>query len=228
MDSGLIADWLIDRVSINLGGREHQLVITYGVLLECEHETGLDCLNGVEAFVSPSLRSLRALLCAILRRHDPGMSPHQVGALLTSPTVIQSVLWALRKAFVASMPDPEPRQKQKGKKEEPEEPTPITGWIELRAAARIEIGLPTDELLAMTPCEFHALRRAYVKSMRHWELIAGQVIAAVKNHSMNPPKKWAQAKDFLLHRLPEDEKKSAAPGYAEFDAKTGAISFQAV
>lgn len=226
----LLADWLTGKVTVNLGGVEHRLVVTYGVLLEVENETGLDCLSGVEAFFSPSLRSLRALLCAMLRRYDEGIRSWEIGALLDQPSCLPVVLQAVRQAFVVSMPDPEPEVKpRKGQKKESAAAAAriVRTWPDLRASARVELGLSDDEWRAMTPREFHALRKVYVKSLRHLELVVGQVCATVKNHSMNPGKQWAQATDYVLHRLPEDEPQMKEGPVLEIDPEERTITFQA-
>ena len=227
MQPSLLTDWLTGKVTVNLGGVERRLVVTYGVLLEVENETGLDCLSGVEAFFSPSMRSLRALLCAMLRRYDAGIQLWEVGALLNQPSNLPIALKAVAQALVVSMPDPEPESKpRKGQKKEAVARI-VRTWADLRAAARVELGLTDEEWLAMTPREFHALRKVYVKSLRHLELVVGQVCATVKNHSMNPGKQWAQAMDYVLHRLPEDEPQAKEGPVLEIDPEERTITFQA-
>lgn len=220
-----LTDWLIEKVTVNLGGQEWRLAITYRVLLECENLTGFDMLRTVDILVNPTATSLRTLLTCILRRVDPGLSCWRVGSLL-GPGDMPKVEEAIRKAYVASMPKPEKRRVRQKKKGETEEtkPEPPMDWLQTRSAAHEELRLSADDWQDMTPLEFHALREAHVKALRQSELMIGQLIAAVKNHSMNPPKKWQQASDFVLHRLPADEPEA---GCAQIDRRTGAISFQA-
>jgi len=217
-----LSDQLIERVTINLAGHEWRLVITYGALLDCEEVTGIDMLTGVEAFVNPSTRSVRALLWAVLRRQALGMTLEAAGNLI-GPGEIEAVQEALTRAYVASLPPPEkPRKGKSGERSSSNKPP--MGWIETRAAAKVEIRLSDSEFLDMTPLEFHAMREVYVKNMRHWELVAGMITAAVKNHSMNPPKRMVQASEFVLHRMEEDR---AGVGSAHIDSRTGAISYYA-
>lgn len=217
-----LSDQLIERVTVNLAGQEWRLVVTYGALLDCEEVTGIDMLTGVEAFVNPSCQSVRALLWAVLKRHDAGFTLREAGNLI-GPQDVERVQAALTRAFVASSSPPDkPRKKTDAAEEGPSKPP--MGWIETRAAARVELRLTDEEFREMTPREFHAMRHVYVKWARHWELVFGMNTAAVKNHSMNPPKRMVQASDFVLHRIPEDE---TAVGCAQIDKRTGAISYYA-
>lgn len=213
-----MAERLTARVTIRLGGRDWRLVVTYGVLQDCEEATGIDMLNTVEVFVSPSTKTLRALVWAVLRREEPGLTLEQAGGFLTSRNLPQ-VRASIAKAFLASLPEPE---KRKPKKDADAKPSPM-GWLETWAAARVELRLIDDELLTITPRMFHELREVAVKQLRHQELIVGGVIAAVKNHSARPLKKWAKAKDFILHRLPIDGPDTTRG--AVIDRETGGIRF---
>lgn len=177
-------------------------------------------LNSLDAFVNPSAKALRGLLWALLKRCEPLLTREQAGSFLNRRNMA-AVRLAIAKAFMACLPPPE----KKGKKSEQElDLSKPMSFPETWAEGRFELGLSDEEWLAMTPRQFHYLRKSAVKTVRHFELIAGQLGAAIKNHSMNPPKKCAQARDFLLHKFEEDELKT---GGGRVDMSTGAISFQA-
>jgi len=223
--SSSLSDLLIERVTLTLGGLPWRLVVTYRVLLECQDATGIDMLGSVEAFVNPTATSLRALLYALLKRCDEeGMYLRRVGELL-KPENLAEVEAAILRAYVVSLPDAKKKQPTAKNKDEGKNVPPPMGWMETRAAAHVELRLSGDEWLDMSMREFHALREAHVEQLRHWELIAGQIVAAIKNHSMNAPKKWAQASDFVFHRLPVDAPERGKG--AQIDSKTGAIWFEA-
>lgn len=212
-----LSDQLIERVTINLAGQEWRLVITYGALLDCEEVTGIDMLTGVEAFVNPSVRSVRALLWAVLRRQDSGLTLREAGSLI-GPHELEPVHAALTRAYQVSSPPPE---KPRRSEAEAFSSRPM-GWIQTRAAARVELHLLDSEFREMTPREFHAMREVCVRNMRHWELVAGMITAAVKNGSMRQSGRPARASDFVLHRIEEDQR---GVGSAHVDSSTGAILY---
>lgn len=200
-----VVDRLIESAPITLGLREWHLIVTYGVLLDAQEATGVPMLSSVEAFVQPSARALRGLLWALLKREDASISVKAVGQLVDLQS-IGTIRHAIALAFNASMPDP-PKQPAKGKKEKAKKPQPPMTWLETRSAARMELGLTDEEWLAETPRTFHALREVSVHRMRREELLIGQVCEVICNFSgrLKDPKKPVRARDFIMHRLPEDE-----------------------
>lgn len=201
-----LPDRLTDAVTLDLGTRRWRLVMTYGVLLDCQEATGIDMLGTVDAFVRPSANVFRALLWSMLRRSDPSLSEWTVGDMI-QPIDVNRIQNAIGEAFIASMPEP-PTQKKADASATPEKPMT---WMQTRSAARIELGLTDDEFLTETPRSFHALREASVEQKRWLELVGGTICESVVNYPYGV-KNFMPRTKFMIHRFPEDEKPSVAPG----------------
>jgi len=194
----MLADRLVERVPLRLARRDWLLIITYGVLLDCEEQTGEDMLGQTAAFTAPTARIMQGLLWGALRRQDPSLTIRDVGAFIT-PRVAPAILAALQKAFVASMPEPEKRKtKDGGKIRKP------MSWLQTRAVARIELGLSDKEFLNETPRSFRALRIAYVEHQRWVELVAGGIRESVVNFS-GRAKQAVSASKYVIHSKPDDD-----------------------
>lgn len=221
-----LSDLLVKPVVVILGGRRWPLLVTYRTLLECENATGVDMLRTMDLWVDLNAQQLRTLLWILLRRTDEHLSEWEAGSFL-SPEMLHVLPGRILEAYRASMP---PRRKRKQPKEDEREGDAASGvsmgWVETRAAARIELRLADDEWLDMTPLEFNAMRVVRVRMLHDSEYMMGQLIAAVKNHSMRPLKKPAMAGDFVMHRLPVDDSKPVGNG-AYVDHKTGTVIFEA-
>lgn len=196
-----LAERLTDAVILPLGGRDWRLVITYGVLLDCQEATGADMLTSIEAFVQPSAKVLQALLWAMLRRSEPLITAQEVGAMVT-PRKLGAIRQAVSKAFLVSMPEPPPK-KPTGKISDLLAKS--MGWAQTAAFARLELGLSDDEFLSMTPRFFHELREVSVARMRREELLVGRICEVIVNFSQHKLKKPAEAADWIMHKAPEDE-----------------------
>ncbi len=206
-----LADRLVKPVWFSFGGQTWPLLITYGVLLECESETDADMLTSTEGIVSPTAKVLLTLFWAALNRCGCSWNLRTVGGLI-GPRDWGAIQRALQQAYVASLPDPEkPKLGKKGDK--PREPMT---WPQTRAAARIELGLSDEELLAMTPRELHDLRVCYIAKLQREELFFSRLTTSVINFSMRGTKEWLAEDHFMIHPLPKPERKPVDIG-AAFD-----------
>ena len=99
------------EVSLTLSGKEYPLRISLNVLAETQEMLGLNDFNEVMARLSPDPETgrqradfimLRALVCAVLREHLPGLKPAQAGAMIgvadIRPTM-DAIAMALDRAF---------------------------------------------------------------------------------------------------------------------------------
>lgn len=206
-----IAERLTRRVSIELGGKAWPIVFTHSVLLDIEDETGLDVMAGSLDLARPTARAFRASLVIAMRAAGCALP---VDDLLRPPRMEKARL-AIWDAWREAMPEPEPA----GDGDEPQKPlTKLQAW----AMARQDLGLTSDEWLAMTPRMAQELQRRRLEQLRQRELMFGMVIANGANFSFCAPKEPLQPKRFMLHPWPE---KPVEPGlnimnaFAEYRAK---------
>lgn len=57
--------------------------------------------------------------------------------------------------------------------------------------------LTDEELWALTPRMFFALKKRYDQQREHQELLAGIVASTIANHSLNPPNHPASPADYM-------------------------------
>jgi hypothetical protein len=203
-----ITDLLCRPVEFKLGGQSWNLLITYGVLLECECLTGVDMLGSARNILAPNAVGLRALLWCLLQRDGCTWTVPEVGRKLT-PKVAAQARAAVQKAFAASMPEPEgvdsqARSRSKSDLQTPRSPHShphaTASWIETWAMARVSLRLSDTEFLAMVPRMFHALRKAEVREKQWLEVQISRLTAYVINFSQRHDAKNPVKEDaFMLH-----------------------------
>lgn len=204
----MLADRIVKGENLLLGGRKWHLLATYRVLLDCEEETGIDMLSSVQAVTEPSTKAFRALLWAMMRRHEPLLSQQEVGSML-SPRNLPEARRAVVRAFVASMPPPEKRRKPSEDEEEAPKKHPMT-WVDTQAAAWMELHLSDEQWMGLTPRQFQAFRRKVIEQQRREEMLVGQICATFVNYS-GRVKQWKRPQDFLTHKFPIDEEEEQQP-----------------
>lgn len=208
-----LADLLVKPVLFQFGGETWRLLITYGVLLDCESESDADMLGSTEGIVSPSAQVLRALLWAALRRAGARWSIEEVGAMIKELRQIAGIRRALQQAFIASLP---PAKKKKRKRSEDPEPKPT--WPKERAEAREDLGLSDKEWLAMTMREAHEIREARIRHrLQPEELFFSRLTTAVMNFSGRLEKPLKQD-HYMVHPFPKKEESIGDLIAAQFEA----------
>ena len=73
--------------------------------------------------------------------------------------------------------------------------------MEAWAIARHDLGLATEEWLAMTPRMIHALRKQRLEQMQREELMIGIIASTTANFSISAPKQPIRAEAFMLHPI---------------------------
>ena len=193
-----IAYRLVKPVPLLFAGESWPLLITYGVLLDCEAETGEDMLGSASALLMPSGFVLRALLWACLRNAGAEFSLSQVGARMRYPD-LPGLHWTLVRAFFASMPEPKKEKKKPGKEAKREE---RRGWIELWSEAH-GLGLSAEEFLELVPRQFEGLREMQLREWQREELLFSGLRASIVNYSTCRPVHPVKDDAFMLHKFPE-------------------------
>lgn len=192
-----------------MAGKSWPLLITYGVLLDCQQMTGIDMLGGIKP-VALSALLIRSLLYCCLSRVGSGMSPAEIGNCI-KPGNIASLRRALGDAYAAAMPDRKPRSKKKTEAPEVKKQPETMGWFEVWAMARIQFRLSDAELREITPRQLEALREAEVKRQRPLELMFAVLTAHVVNFSARGPEKMVKPERFLLNPM-ESEAENEGDG----------------
>ena len=192
-----IADKLVRKVEVHLGGRDWQLVVTHGVLLDCEALTGKKMLAGGEA-LKPSAKLVRALLYLMLRRAGADYHIERVGKLIT-PANAETLKDAVIDAWAASMPDPKPA---KGKAAGDDR---VLETIEAWAIARHDLWLSDQEWLESTPRQIDELQKRRTLNLQRQEWLTAVLAAAAANapHWRTPQPR--SAREFMtMHPLPDE------------------------
>src|SRR5882672_4370995 len=101
-----LADKLIDKVVVQLDGKEWRLVVTHNTLIDAEELTGLNSLTGEVNLLRPSAKLMRGMLYLCLRHAGAKYTLEQVG-LMINPQNVVAIQEALLAAWAASMPKPE-------------------------------------------------------------------------------------------------------------------------
>jgi hypothetical protein len=187
----MIAELLTAPASIAIDGQRWPLLITHGVLLHAERETGLDMLNSFR-IVQANSAALRALLWASLARAGAAYSPRDLGAFLTLRN-IGIVRRQLIRAWVSSMPERRSQEPEAGSQEK--KVTHLAAW----AFARWELGLSDAEWLDATPRQIQALSDVRLRRMQWEEMMVGILGAETVNHSFCRPEKARTPQSFMIH-----------------------------
>jgi hypothetical protein len=104
-----IAEKLIKRVEIRIGGKDWPVVIDHDVLIECEALTGLNVLTGEVNMARPSATLIRAMLYLVLKGAGAKYTLQEVGKFI-SPKNIVVLQTAFITAWDAAMAEPEPEE----------------------------------------------------------------------------------------------------------------------
>lgn len=195
-----IAELLTAPGSIAIDGKRWPLLITHGVLLHCERETGLDMLNSFR-IVQANSGTLLALLWASLARAGTEYSTRDLGAFLTLGNV-GIVRRQLIRAWIGSMPERRPAPEEGGEREKL---THMKAW----AFARMELGLSDEEWLDSTPRQIQALSDVRLRRMQWEEMMIGILGAETVNHSACRPEKPRTVESFMIHPIESDGKQSS-------------------
>ena len=193
-----IAEWLTEGVSLSLAGRAWRLIVTHGVLLDCQAESGIDVLSGLNA-LSPPAKALQSLLWALLKRDGFQGTARAVGSMVTL-RALPRIRAAVSRAWIASMPDPDPTAPAR------EKAAPLT-WIDLWSIAHENLKIASEEWLAMTPRMVAALQARRLERLQREELLTGIIAATSANFSFCRPDHALTPESFMLHKLPERERK---------------------
>ena len=196
------AERLIRPVPLTLGGKSWSVLITYGVLLDCEETTGADLFGNLASLSNPSARVLRGLLWAALKRSGAKLTPRDVGEMVNHRN-LPEIRQQLSAAFVASMPDPEPARKGSVVSMSSAPPTRLEVWA--AATSKHGLGLSHAEWEEMTPRQFHALRQVHVAAMQREELMFSRLTSKFINFSQRGPEKPLPEDYYMLHKLPQPE-----------------------
>ena len=202
-----MAERLTPPIYLRISGGEWRVVVTYGVLLDCEGVSGVPMLTAGPEIERPSGRLLRGLLWAVLRRAGGGHTVEQAGGLLTRRNAAE-VHAALLRGWAVSMPSGGGRGG--GCDRGPEVRTWMDCWA--LATARDGLGLPDGQWLEYTPRMVHALSEERLEAIRQREYMVSMVAATVANWSVHAPKPALKDGHFMRHPWPENEAKMAAAG----------------
>ncbi len=200
----MLAEFLTARADVRFGGRSWPAVVTYGVLLAIERDSGVPLL-AAPPVQAPSASFLRAWLYHVLQRSGYTGSITDVGNQLAQCDRA-AVHASLLAGWIASMPEPEPPRQGTGAGKA----RPRT-WLQVYSFATSPYGLGLSESawLAMTPRMLHALSEERLERIRQEEEMQGKIIAAVINFGARAPREPVKAKAFMTHPWPEEP---ASPG----------------
>ena len=183
-------------MDLDIAGRTWRLVFTNRVILDIGNLTGTEAMTLTLGNLNAKL--LRAVLFAALAEAGCRLSLEQVGALLI-PDDIPRIQYALYRAWIASLPDPDPKKEATGDK--PEALSTLDAW----ARARYNLKLSDEEWLAMTPRMLHALSKCHLDDMRHREMMFAILGAHTVNSSFRAPQTPVQPGVFMQHPWPDDD-----------------------
>jgi len=195
-----IAERISPAITLAVGGKSWRLLFTTSVLLDIERATGLRVLVGEFQPDRASARDLRAALHALLVRAGATFTCCEVGKWLGLRTVPRA-REAMAQAWITSMPEPKPATAHK----DPLASKPPLSWPEAWAIADQDLGLSAEEWLDLTPRMVESLNQQRLESLRNWELMISQVIAANVNFGFNPPRRPLKPESFMLHPWPKGE-----------------------
>ncbi len=192
----MLPDSLFPRVEFEFEGEAYPLLFTHRVLLQCEHETGVDMLGS--NLSDPSAALIRALLFFALDRAGAACTMEQVGALIR-PRTLPAIRSVILRAWAASMQAPEPAAKT------PPREYRKTTWPDAWASAtsRDGLNLAQEEWLDMIPRQVGELNKLRLEQMQREELIIGILASAVSNSGFCRPVKPRTAESYMIHPLPE-------------------------
>lgn len=199
---GKLAAALTAPVEIAIRERRWPLLVTNGVLLDCERMTGVDMLNSFRIDQAASAVLLPLFWLLLARAGAEYSSPAEVGDLITLRSLFVIRRRVLR-AWVASMP--ERRRSREAGVGSPEKQTHIGAW----AFARMELGLSTEEWLDATPRMIQELADVRLRRMQWQEMMNGINTSETVNHSFCRPEKARTAESFMIHPLEDGEQEAA-------------------
>lgn len=184
-----VAELLTAPAEISIQGRRWPLLITHGVLLHCERETGLDMLNSFRIGQATS-GALLALLWLSLARAGAEYDQRDLGALVTLRNV-STVRRQLIRAWIGSMP----ARRNGESSPDGDKLSHLKAW----AFARMELGLSDEEWLDTTPRQVQELSDVRLRRMQWEEMMFGILGAETVNHSFCRPEKARTPQSFMIH-----------------------------
>lgn len=196
--SSSLAHRLTERVSITVDGQEWPILFTHDVLLDIEQESGLSILSGELSMGRPTAKALRAILQVVLRHAGFACVPAVAGKLLGSIRCVE-IRNLLNRAWCAAMPINE-------SDEGSGDAGHIKDWMEGWAIARHDLGLTSDEWLAMTPRMLQALAHQHLEEIRQREFMQSQLTAVAANFGGRAPREPFKEDQFMLHPWPAKAK----------------------